>query len=179
MRSAPVPDRRPLTAGEVRNMLREHASELLREDREKKAAILAKNGPRRKKRKKPMWLRREGLVQAAIARREAQAPRRYVYVIGSAGHPVKIGIAINPERRLKALQTGCPHRLRLYTAVAVPEGCRARAVELACHKELVDHQTTGEWFDISAYEALEVINSVIRREQHRAAQKQAMVLTQT
>lgn len=39
-----------------------------------------------------------------------------VYFIEGGGF-VKIGVAENPEIRLKALQTGCPHDLRLICCI--------------------------------------------------------------
>jgi hypothetical protein len=47
---------------------------------------------------------------------------RYVYVIGPARGLQKIGMAINPQARLAALQTASPVDLLIHAAMAVPFG---------------------------------------------------------
>lgn len=82
-----------------------------------------------------------------------------VYVIGAAGHPTKIGIALDPVQRLRDIQVGCPHRLRLYFAEPIPSG--ARLIEKACHARLSDHRVSGEWFSIDADTAIETVRRMI------------------
>ena len=57
------------------------------------------------------------------------------------GNAVKIGGAVNVERRLKSLATSAIGPLRL---LAVIEG--AGAYELECHKRLAHLHIHGEWF---------------------------------
>ena len=64
-----------------------------------------------------------------------------VYFIQSADGHVKIGWAKSPSSRLREIQVGSPHRLRL---VAVMRG--GRQVEAALHSMLAEFRTLGEWF---------------------------------
>lgn len=57
------------------------------------------------------------------------------------GGPIKIGMAVNVQRRLELLQTGCPHLLTVLAAVAGD-----RATERAFHERFVDLRMRGEWF---------------------------------
>lgn len=106
---------------------------------------------------------RELATQIAVleARKEAIKPDvtdRYVYVIGAEGQPVKIGIALDPEKRLKAIQNGFPHRLRIYAQVEAFGGLAPR-VEREAHRMLADHRMNGEWFACSP----ELAEATVRR----------------
>jgi hypothetical protein len=93
----------------------------------------------------------ETKIAVLEARKEAIKPDvtdRYVYIIGADGHPVKIGIALEPEKRLKEIQTGFPHRLRIYVQVEAFGGLAPR-VEREAHRMLTQHRLHGEWFDCS------------------------------
>lgn len=83
-----------------------------------------------------------------------------VYVISAGRAPVKVGIAIDPARRLAALQTGHPERLRLHQHIPVAAG-RAREIERLCHLCLADHRMKGEWFDVDPQVAAQVVREVI------------------
>lgn len=65
-----------------------------------------------------------------------------IYFI-QAGHdgPIKIGKAVDPEKRLQTLQTGTHEMLRL---LAVIPGDRDRETEI--HRRLLAHRYRGEWF---------------------------------
>lgn len=103
---------------------------------------------------------------ARLKRVQARKRRQYelsdqgVYVIGSAGEPIKIGIAKNADQRCRYFQTGHPHRLRVYAHIPVQPG-RARDVEVACHKRLSDYRLSGEWFDYDPYDAIDLIRAVV------------------
>ena len=85
----------------------------------------------------------------------AKAPEpAQVYVISAPSHPVKIGIAKDPEKRLAALQTGFPHRLLIHFTASVSNG---RSVERACHMTLSANRLEGEWFDVTPDRAIEVV----------------------
>lgn len=60
------------------------------------------------------------------------------------GGLVKIGYAVNPNRRLTLLQTGNPERL---TLMRVADG--DRSTEAALHKHFAAQRVTGEWFAFS------------------------------
>jgi hypothetical protein len=66
----------------------------------------------------------------------------HLYFIQSdvTGH-IKIGRSVDPQRRIRALQTGSPHKLKL---VHYFEGLGWR--EPALHEELSRWRVEGEWF---------------------------------
>jgi hypothetical protein len=59
---------------------------------------------------------------------------------------VKIGVSVDPERRLKGVQTGCPTLVSLVRTIKTRN---ARKLENKLHKMLADYNTSGEWFDSS------------------------------
>lgn len=65
-----------------------------------------------------------------------------VYVITDGEH-FKIGVAVDPMKRLSELQTGNPHRLALRFFY---ETHRAREIEQAAHTRLANLRMVGEWF---------------------------------
>ena len=86
------------------------------------------------------------------------------YAISDGTGNVKIGVAKNIERRMKAIQTGNAHPLQLLFEVECcsrssrESASAAYAVEHAAHKELHDKRMYGEWFAveyIDCYYALE------------------------
>ncbi len=82
----------------------------------------------------------------------------YVYIIAhafddGARGPVKIGVASDPAERLKALQTGNPHPLNLYSSYAVPDQSIALEIEKAFHAVNDDLRLMGEWFNIEPMQA--------------------------
>ena len=78
---------------------------------------------------------------------------RYVYVIGPACGLQKIGMAINPQERLAALQTASPVELLIHAAIAVPFGA-APDVEHQAHRLLGRMCVRNEWFEATPAEAL-------------------------
>lgn len=90
----------------------------------------------------------------------------FVYVIGRPQGPVKIGMSIDPERRAKALQPGCPFPLRVLHRVAFLSGKKAYEVEQQTHEILDDCATVGEWFDVDADYALDSIRVVASTIEH-------------
>lgn len=83
-----------------------------------------------------------------------------VYVIGSAGHPIKIGITNNVRARLSSLRTSSPADLRVYAFMEAPEG-RAWNIEQECHRRIADYRLNGEWFNYDPYDAIELVRRVI------------------
>lgn len=145
---------RNITQGEMRALLKEQADRILKLRPGKPAPGARKRAWKAKK-------RRVRLARNALLSPTAPAPeRQFVYVIGCAGHPVKVGIAVDVERRLKALQTGFPHRLRVYYHVEVGDRM-ARQVERECHVRLDAYRLNGEWFDIDPRDAFLVVQGVI------------------
>ena len=67
-----------------------------------------------------------------------------IYFIAQGDKYVKVGIASDPEERLKVLQIGNPYKLRLM--VAFPGG---KEEEAWLHKQLGCCRLRGEWFRIT------------------------------
>lgn len=158
-------DERPLNTTRLRALLHEQTE-----------AILKNRGLGHYKAKKKLRRRKakgQRLALNAMMIAESRGSRvipskRGVYVVGCAGHPVKIGVATDMPSRLSAIQTGFPYKLRAYCHVEVPEG-RALEIERACHARLSDYRLNGEWFDIDPYEAIDVVKLVIEQHMARAA----------
>jgi hypothetical protein len=68
-----------------------------------------------------------------------------LYVIGSDDAPwVKIGISVDPQKRLTVLQTGFPF------ALSVLWHCEGDfTLEQHLHGVFKDHRMQGEWFDLT------------------------------
>lgn len=83
-----------------------------------------------------------------------------LYVIGSDGGPLKVGLAKNCSDRAICLQTGNSRKLRVYFSAPVPLEI-ARKVELRAHWLLRESQEHGEWFTVSPETAKEAVTSAI------------------
>jgi hypothetical protein len=88
----------------------------------------------------------------------------YIYVIceGKDASSVKIGFSANPERRVKQLQTGHEGTLSLIHKEEIP-AANVRAMEEIVHKLLRHRKVRGEWFNLTADDAVaEIKHAVIR-----------------
>jgi hypothetical protein len=71
---------------------------------------------------------------------------RLLYVIRAEGMKrYKIGISVDPERRIRNLQIGSPIRLEV---ISLRPLRAARLVEMGLHESLAEHRAWGEWFDL-------------------------------
>lgn len=86
-----------------------------------------------------------------------QATRIYVIGEGNVG-PVKIGIANKPQKRLGELQIGNPRRLTLYLSIPCKD---ARAAEIWAQGQLAGHLIGGEWYNITAVIAIEIVTNAV------------------
>jgi hypothetical protein len=89
----------------------------------------------------------------------------WVYVIGY-GSRSKIGYSIDPDKRLRELQTGCPERLTLYKKYGFAIRSRAKYMEKKLHLSLAHKYKffrVGEWFHVSPEKAIEAINQIFER----------------
>ena len=68
------------------------------------------------------------------------------FVQGANGGPIKIGLARNVERRIKALQASLPVILRLL--YVIPNA--SQETELYLHTMFAEHRLHGEWFKARA-----------------------------
>ena len=82
----------------------------------------------------------------------------YVYLIQKGYGSIKIGVAKNPESRLKVLQTG--NHGELFLIAKFPCTCRteAYALESDLHKRFARFRLNGEWFK----------KIILRKFRHRA-----------
>lgn len=76
-----------------------------------------------------------------------------VYVLRHPHGFIKIGIAADAEKRLDALQTGCPYELEYWKSIGTTD---APACERYLHRGISGYRVRGEWFDVptEAFEAL-------------------------
>lgn len=106
--------------------------------------------------------RLSGGREGAVAPKRSRG--RYVYVIarqdrrGRAVGPVKLGIARDPEARLKTFQTANPQPLVLYRTFKV---VHARALERDVHCRLRPFRLKGEWFALSPERAVTAVHVVL------------------
>ena len=84
------------------------------------------------------------------------APLLVVYVI-VAGPYCKIGVTSDPEIRLKGVQCGCPLPAKLHFCTERLPRHHATWVEKTVHHSLQRLNTTNEWFEVSADEAVRAI----------------------
>lgn len=95
----------------------------------------------------------------ALADGLTDGQRVYFIQAGKRG-PIKIGVARNIRKRLDALQTASPYRLRLRASVFGDE-----RTEAAYHRMFDEHRMSGEWFKPARAIRTEIdtINRVKRR----------------
>jgi len=86
----------------------------------------------------------------------------YIYIIGSENPPYKIGISKNPERRLKNLQTGHPHKLKIIE-LRKTDSKKTKLLESVIHKHLDRYRLNGEWFDIPLEKAINHVDFALIR----------------
>ncbi len=98
----------------------------------------------------------------------------YVYVIGAADGPQKIGSAVNPASRRMMLQVGNPAILAVAYAHPVSRALVFK-VEHRAHGLLADKRVRGDWFDVSPEEAVAAIREAARQiEAGEPAQREAI-----
>jgi hypothetical protein len=91
----------------------------------------------------------------------------YLYVIFHPDYPhqSKIGLAVDPKRRLAAANTWSPTaRFQLSGAVHFTD---APLAERVAHRLLAEHRSRGEWFRLHPDEALNALRGLRRRERNR------------
>jgi len=73
----------------------------------------------------------------------------YLYIIKSGAQdnaPIKIGVAVNVEKRLDELQTGNPQELIIMYKIPMNSRAHAYMVEARLHRQFYRHRIRGEWF---------------------------------
>lgn len=84
----------------------------------------------------------------------------FIYVVGPAGGPNKVGLTADPQKRLRTLQTGHYLSLSVHHSEKVPWS-DAALIERLAHDLLKSAHLRGEWFDISVADAISAINQAI------------------
>lgn len=80
----------------------------------------------------------------------------YVYLM-RAGEFYKIGVSKTPEKRARAMQTGCPRKIEILHTVACES---AYNMEFAMHGLYQEKRTHGEWFDnLDEHEVIRAMDS--------------------
>ena len=87
-----------------------------------------------------------------------------VYVISyNKDGPCKIGITDNLKRRLAALQTGCPYKLKTLQLFPTFSKDLARKVELGTHAFLSSFRLEGEWFDLDSEKCQKAVETIFNQ----------------
>jgi hypothetical protein len=94
----------------------------------------------------PRDLRR--FFEATIPNKPGAMTGSFVYVIEGAANHHKIGVSVDPIRRLAELQTGSPMPLR-FAYIGVTPGT-GYDIEARAHELLDAHRKEGEWFLVPA-----------------------------
>lgn len=100
----------------------------------------------------------------------------FLYVIGTdKNSAMKIGYSKYPEKRLKQLQTGHPEELRLYYFQSVSSE-NVKLMEQAIHSTNRHKKIKGEWFNMTADDAIvEVQHAIIRYSENMAMLRQKLL----
>jgi T5orf172 domain len=87
-----------------------------------------------------------------------------VYLIGEVGqrNRFKIGVAVDVEDRLSALQGGNYRPLACFYQIALETRELAFAAEQECHRRLERRHIRGEWFAVPMARARITIQSAVR-----------------
>ena len=92
---------------------------------------------------------------------------RSVYIVaheesGGATGPVKVGVATEPQHRLRALQTGSPKPLVLYKTFLMPERDMAYGMEWLFHDVFTSLNLYGEWFNFPPWDTNIALHFLLR-----------------
>lgn len=90
-----------------------------------------------------------------------QPEAKCIYVV-SCGHYLKIGVAKNVDKRMRALQVGMPLEVKLECLWDVPAETAFKA-EACAHRLLAKHRVRGEWFTATLDDVREIEHQVFRR----------------
>jgi hypothetical protein len=99
---------------------------------------------------------RHGNTVSVIARAKKNGGPGFVYFVqGRKGGAVKIGYAVNPQRRLGNMSTGSPVPLRLLAAIPGD-----RKLEFDLHRFFGVGRLHGEWFQAKTFGLFNLIGAV-------------------
>ena len=87
---------------------------------------------------------------------------KFIYLIQSSENgKYKIGLSVNPKKRIKQLQTGSGEELKL---INIFKSEFPHLVEKGLHKHFNHLNAIGEWYNLSIKEELNFINECERFE---------------
>lgn len=86
-------------------------------------------------------------------------PLSGVYLIGSSGGHIKIGVSHNPTARLNEMQVANANSLFILLYLRLPAD-QAPLVEGAMHQKLAQYRVRGEWFNVDLQHAAETLLGV-------------------
>ena len=84
----------------------------------------------------------------------------FVYAMGGDKGDIKIGISIDPARRLQGVRAEYPGDFKV---IATWFHSWPFGVEQEAHKILKEHRTIGEWFSVSKYDAFDAVVRAMRK----------------
>lgn len=90
-------------------------------------------------------------------------PESFIYVLQNPAYPgyVKIGHARDPQKRLNTYNVGCP--FGQYTFAALIPVHDAPAAEAWAHRMVRRHAVRGEWFQVHADDAVNLLKHMPHR----------------
>ncbi|MFC9497612.1 GIY-YIG nuclease family protein [Streptomyces sp. NPDC056982] len=103
---------------------------------------------------RPVWILRASLTAqgSRVARPQRDRSGQVYAIRDRKTRHVKIGLSIDPEKRLSSLRTGSPTGMDLLWV-----GPGGRPLERRLHSRFSDRHVRGEWFDFSGCNAVEMI----------------------
>lgn len=89
--------------------------------------------------------------------------QNFLYVISARPDtgPCKIGVTLSPEKRVKQLQTGHAEKLQIIHTEPIGDSDRAKAFEKLVHRQIAHYRCQGEWFSITAEQAIREITFAV------------------
>src|SRR6185503_4362187 len=81
-----------------------------------------------------------------------------IYVMTAGTRHVKVGVSIDVEERVKAVQTGCPFKVQIARQWVSRD---AYKIERLAHMALAKYRKAGEWFDVPSKAAIEIVDWLI------------------
>lgn len=87
--------------------------------------------------------------------------KNYIYFIQEGNtHIYKVGRTNEPIKRLRELQTGNSHKLKLYHVVECRDVASACRLELNLHKYLKGQRVLNEWYKLTKKHINEIIKYI-------------------
>lgn len=93
----------------------------------------------------PYYLREGGWIDE-----ELDTPKAFVYFVSDSCY-IKIGVAKDPDARLREIQTGNPNDCDILCLIPCTTEKSAYALEKALHRVYSHRHRRGEWYDLLGY----------------------------